>query len=187
MFWREQVADVFERIAESAEGSGGLFSQQRLEFGEGHLNRVEIGRVGGQVQEPGTTLSHQFCDPLALVEGDVVENDDVASSQFGDELGLDIGLEAGLVHRRVDEPGRHHAVTAQAGDEGLRLPPAEWGVSAEARAPGRPSRALGQTGVCRCLIDEDQAAQCLGKEASAPLDPVLTRLGDVGTSLLFGL
>lgn len=41
--WLEQVADMAESLAECVEGSGRFLSQPRLEFGVGHLDRIEIG------------------------------------------------------------------------------------------------------------------------------------------------
>jgi len=47
--------------------------------------------------------------------------------------------------------------------------------------------ALGQSGVGRRLVDEDQARQGLVEEMPAPLDPQMARLTDVGALLLAGL
>ena len=33
----------------------------RFEFGEGHFNRIEVGAVGGQEQEPATAVSQGLC------------------------------------------------------------------------------------------------------------------------------
>lgn len=122
----------------------------------------------------------------ALVEGDVVEDDDIARRQFGNELGLDVSLKDGGVHRRIDDPWRDEAMTAQASDEGLCLPAAERRVGLVALALRRPARAFGQLGVGRCLIKEDQARQGLVEETLAPIDPKLTRLTDVGALLFAG-
>ena len=131
--------------------------------------------------------AHQFGGPLALVEADIVEDDDVAWLKLGSQLRLDPGLEAPGVHRRIDDPRRDHAVAAQAGDEGLRMPFAEGSVRPVALAFRRPAGALGQPGVGGRLVDEDQTGQGLGEEALAPRDPQFARLTDVGTFLLAGL
>jgi hypothetical protein len=62
-----------------------------------------------------------------------------------------------MFHGSVDDLGREHAMAAQAGDEGLRLPAAEGRMRAVAPAFWRPAGALGQPGVGRCFVDEDQA------------------------------
>lgn len=121
------------------------------------------------------------------MEGDIVEDDDVARLEFRNELGLDVGFEAGPVHRPVDDPWRDHAMASEAGDEGLRLPAAERRLCAVALALGRPAGALGQPCVGRGLVDEDQPRQRLVEEGLAPLGPMLARLPDVGPLLLAGL
>lgn len=186
MDWVEQVADFVESLADGVEGSGGLLSELCLELREGHFYGIEVGRVGWQRQEPGAALTHQLGRPLALVEGDIVEDDDVAWHQFGRELGFDVELEAGPVHRRIDDPGRDHAMTSEAGDEGLCLPAAERRGCDVAFAAGRPAGSFGQPCVGRGLVDEDQPRQGLVEEALAPRRPVLARLPDVGALLLAG-
>jgi len=128
-----------------------------------------------------------LCGALALVEADIVENDDVAGRQFGSELRFDVAFEDSSIHRRVDDPRRDKAMASQSGDEGLRLPFAEWRMRPEARAFRRPASAFGQLGVGRRLIDEDQPRQSLVEEALSPPDPQFTRLAHVGPLLLAGL
>lgn len=183
----EHVADVLESIAKVIEGSGGMLSEQRLELCEGHLDRVEIGRIGRQRQHPGAALAYQFGGALAFVEGDIVVDDDIAWRQFGRELSFDIQLEASHVHRRIDDPWRDHAMAAQAGDEGLRLPPPERRMRPVALTLGRPAGALGQLGVCRRLIDKDQALQGAIEEWLASRDPERALLADVRALLFTGL
>ena len=65
------------------------FTQVRLQLAEGLLDRVEIGGVGRQEQEPCAALAHQFGGALALVEADIVEDDDVTRLQFGRQLRLE--------------------------------------------------------------------------------------------------
>ena len=114
---------------------------------------------------------HQFGSARAFVEGDIIEDDDVALRQFRGELGFDVELEAGGVHRRVDNSRSDHAVAAQTGHEGLRLPAAEGDMGPVALAFGRPAGALGQSCIGRRLINEDQARQGFVEERLAPGDP----------------
>ena len=73
-------------------------------------------------EQPRTASAHQFCGTLALVEADIVENDDVAGLKLWSQLCLDPGLETAGIHRRIDDPRCDHAMAAQTGDEGLRMP-----------------------------------------------------------------
>ena len=131
-------------------------------------------------------MAHQFGRPLALVEADIVEDDDIAGDQFGSQLRLDPGLEAPAVHRRINDPRSDHAVAAQPRDEGLCLPFAEGSMRSVAFAFRRPASAFGQLGVGRRLIDEDQTCQGLVEEPASSVDPEFARLTDVGALLLAG-
>ncbi len=56
------------------------------------------------------------------LDGEVVDDHDIAARKRRGELGLDVGVEGGAVDRAVDHPGRHQAIGTQPGDEGLRAP-----------------------------------------------------------------
>lgn len=131
-------------------------------------------------------MANQLGGSFAFMEGDVVEDDDVAGLQFRRELGFDIGLETSSVHWCVDDPGRDHGVAAQAGDEGLRLPAAERCMRAIALSLRRPAGALGQPCVGRSFVDEDEPRQGFVEEWLARSGPMLARLPDLGTPMLAG-
>lgn len=76
--------------------------QVRLEFGERHLDRGQVGRVWRQEQELGAALFEHGGGFGAFVAGEVVEDDDIAEPERGRELGFDPGLENPAVHRPVD-------------------------------------------------------------------------------------
>ncbi len=52
---REDIEQLSDGIPESVAGSGGGLSEQRLESGEGLLDRVEVWGVGRRVQELAPT------------------------------------------------------------------------------------------------------------------------------------
>jgi len=82
-----------------------------------------------RVSTDDQTTAAQFEDGFGLfafVAGQVVEDDDVARSQGGGKLGLDIGFEENLVHGALDDPGGGEAIAPQGGDESLGAPMAEW-------------------------------------------------------------
>lgn len=122
------VADGSDEIVISA--CLGL-SQVRFELCEGHLDRVEVGRVFGQEQEPCTTLFERLCGAQALVDVEIVEDDDVAGAEGRSELCLDVDIERRAVDGALDDPGRYQFMAAQAGDEGLRVPFAERRIGGE--------------------------------------------------------
>lgn len=59
----------------------------RLELGEGHLNGIEIGGIGRQKEEPGSFLLQALGSLGSLVDGKIVENDDIARRQCRGQLG----------------------------------------------------------------------------------------------------
>ena len=87
---------------------------------------------------------------------------------------------------RFDDSGRDHAVAAQAGGEGLRLPAAERLLRPVALAFRRPSGALAQPRAGRGFVDEDEPRQGLAEEAPAPLDPKRARLAESRDAVFAG-
>ena len=156
----------------SAEGAGADAAQMGLELGEGHLDRVEIGGVRRQEQEPGALLAQDRGRLRAPVDGEVVEDDHVALAQGGGELGLDPGVEGGAVDRAVEHPGRHQAVVAQAGDEGLGARVAERGVIAHPlAAPARPRARVMLVLVPHSSTKTSRCGSCAHARL-APADPL---------------
>jgi hypothetical protein len=126
------MADLPDGLAEFVDGAHGHGAQMRLEFGEGHFDGIEVGAVGRQKQQPSASLADGLFGGRAFVGGQIVQDDDVALLQRGDELGAHVGLEDRPVDRRVDDPRRGQGAAAQSGDESLSLP----------MAKGSPSRVL---------------------------------------------
>lgn len=92
----------------------------------------------------------------APVDGEVVEDDDVAAREGGGELGLDPGVEGGAVDRPVEHPRGDEAVMAQAGDEGLAVGVAERRVVDDPDPAPGAAAAPGHVGLGAALVDEDQ-------------------------------
>jgi len=62
-----------------------------LELGEGVLDRVQIGAVGWQVEQPGAAGFDRFADAVDLVGRQVVHDDDIAAAQGWRQALLDPG------------------------------------------------------------------------------------------------
>jgi hypothetical protein len=56
-------------------GSGGDFAQQRLELGEGLLDRIEIGAVGRQIDRAGAAGLDRLAHAHDLVAAEIVQDD----------------------------------------------------------------------------------------------------------------
>ena len=91
------------------------------------------------------------------------------------------------VHGPVDNPGRHKAVTAQAGNEGLRLPATKGRLGPVSLAFRCPSSLLGQLGIGGGLVDKNQPGQSPIEECSAPRDPEMALTGNVNAPAFAGL
>lgn len=64
------------------------FAQQRLKLGEHLLDRVEVGRVRRQEEEPRTGSADGAANGLALVAAEVVDPDDIAGLSVGTRIWL---------------------------------------------------------------------------------------------------
>jgi len=128
-----------------------------LELGEGHFDRVEIGAVGRQEQEPGAAFLEDGLGLLAFMAGKVVEDDYIAWLERRGELGFHIGLEDIPVHRSIDDPRRRKTVAPQGGDKGLSTPMPERGSRFEPLPSASPAAQARHLRGCPRLIDEDKA------------------------------
>ncbi len=102
------------------------FAQQGLEFGEHHLDRIEIGAVRRQEEQMGAGIADGVACRLALVAAKIVEDDDIAGIEGWCQALLDPGGEGNSVDRAIEHEGRDDAVVAQSGEEGQRLPMMGW-------------------------------------------------------------
>lgn len=157
-----------------------------LEFGEGHLDRVEVRRAGRQEQEPGASGFEGLGGSGALVSGEVVQDHHIAGPKLRRELGLDIEVEDLAVHGAVQNPGGDQAVAAQAGDEGLGQPVAEGRIGDQALTPPAAASQPCHLGGDRRLVDEHQPRGLLSHPWPAVIDPVLASFTHRSASALRG-
>jgi hypothetical protein len=116
--------------------------------------------------------------------GEVVEDDDVAGFEFGDEelphiLGKDLA-----VHRLVDDQRGEDAIPAQSGEEGGDLPMAGRRITFYALAARGPPIAAYHVGSDAGLIEEDQP---LAGKGGLRLAPSLTCRDNVSAQLFRGV
>ena len=120
-----------------------------LDLGEGLLDRVEVRRIRGQEPQARTGCADGLAHGLALVAGEIIENDDVTGLQGRDQMLLDPGVEGAAVDRPVEDAGRAQPVVAQPRQEGQGAPgrsgcasahavqtPSDAGLSAPSPAAG---------------------------------------------------
>lgn len=154
-----------------------------LQLGEHLLDRIEIGAVGREEQEPRALGPDRGPDGWPFVAGEIVHDDDVAGRECRAELFFDPCGEAGGVDRLIEDERRVDPVAAQRGDEGHRLPVAVWHLGVEPLADRCPASQRCHVGLGPGLIDEDQAA---GIRPTLELLPLLAPPGDLRPQLFGG-
>lgn len=151
----------------------------RFQLGEGHLDWIEIGRVSGQEEEPGTTRSERGSSSGRIVDLQIVEDDDVPAMQARSELRFDIEIEGRAIHRSLDEPRCGQTAAAQGGNEGLGVPVAEGNCAGQPFANRCPTAQPRELRARRGLVDEDEAMRHGAHDRLSLADPGGAQLGDV--------
>ena len=67
--WRESLHDAANSAQQAANGAFSRLAQMRLQFAEGHLDGIEVGRVGRQINQCGTRRFDRLSDAATLWTG----------------------------------------------------------------------------------------------------------------------
>ena len=95
-----------------------VFPTHGFELGEGHFDRVQVGRVGRQEDQVVALGAQKRDGARRFVRGQVVGDDNLARSEGWGQFVLDLGLKADAVHCAVQHPGSQQTVATKARDEG---------------------------------------------------------------------
>jgi hypothetical protein len=90
---------------------------------------ISIG-IGRQEEEPVAFTLQAFGSFGTFVNGEIIEDGDIARRERRGELGFDPEIEGGSTDRLVDYPRRCQLVAAQTSDEGLGSQMAKGSVGA---------------------------------------------------------
>lgn len=181
--WREVVEQVADTPPSGLLGSFSGLAQEVFELGKDLFDRVEVGAVGRQEQEPRSSGPDGCPDGGLLVAGEVVEDDDVARPQRRAELLFDPLGKAGTIDRLIEHEGRVDPVAAQRGDEGHRLPMAIGHLGVEPLADRGPASQWRHVRLGPGLIHEDETS---GIRPVLELLPLLAPPGHLGPQLFGG-
>ena len=96
--------------------------EEGFQFGEGLFDRVEVGTVRGQKPEVRADAFDRGADFGLLVDGEVIEDHDVAGLQRGHEDLFDVGEETRIIDRAIEDGRRADPLEPQRTDDGVRLP-----------------------------------------------------------------
>jgi len=174
----EEQADAVPEIGDRALGGS---SEKRFQLGKGEFDRVEVGRIGRQIEEAGTNGLDALAHAGDLVRGEIVDDDGIAGPEAWDEAAVEVGEEDVAIHRPVDDERGDDAVLAQPADEGGDLPMAVRDAADQALAARAPAADGGHVRTRPGLVDEDQPARI---KQGLPRDPLAARRRDVGAFLL---
>jgi len=109
------VARDFEQrppkgVLQLTQGARSGLSEKRLQLRPRMLDRIEVRRVAGQMDQSGAGGVDQLAHTGRLVCGELVEDHDVARAKLGPEALLDVRLEGPRRHRSTQHHRRDDAV-----------------------------------------------------------------------------
>lgn len=166
------------------EGTRSRAPEEGFQFREGHLDRIEVGTVGRQKSDLRAGGHDGRTHVCLLVDGEIVEHDDIARSERRYKHLLDVGEKAGVVDRPVEHGRRREAVGAQRGDDRVRLPMTAGCVIAQPHAAETAPVSAQQIGRDAAFIEKDVLPGVAQRQPVAPTAPLS---GDVGAPLFVGV
>jgi len=97
-------------------------AEERLQFGEGQLDRIEVGTVGREKSQERPGLFNRLAHRGLLVGSEIVEHDDIPWAQRRHQDLLDVGAEGVVVDRSIEHGRRGQLRGAERCDHRMRLP-----------------------------------------------------------------
>jgi len=125
-FWRVKVDDAPNGGPEAVDGSLRGFSQQRLQFGEGVLNRIEVRTIGRKIKKLCARRLDDCADGGSFVAGQIIHDDDVSGRQFWRENFLDVKFERVAIDWSVENEGSDDAAGPKPRHDCRRFPMMGW-------------------------------------------------------------
>ena len=107
--WREEAQRGGDQVADVVKGPGTCRADERFQFREGQFNRIEIRAIGRQEAEMGADGFDRCTHGGLFVDGEVIEDDDIAWAQRRDQDLIDVREEAGIIDRSVEDGRRGEA------------------------------------------------------------------------------
>ena len=124
---RHQLADVLERARPSG-------TDERFQLREGQFDRIEVGTIGRQEADLRANRLNRRSDRWLFMDGQVVEDDDVAAAQRRDQDLLHVGEKRHVVDWAVEDASGLQPVETQGRDDRVRVPMTAGRVITQPRA-----------------------------------------------------
>lgn len=150
------VEDLSDPFPAPFRGSFCGFVAQMFEFCEDLLDWIEVGAVGGPEHQSGADRADRCAHGFAFVASKLVEDDDIAWLQGGNETLLHPGEKVVAVHRLIEDEWRSDFVASPGGDEGHGFPLHIGHARLQPFAVRAPSAQPCHIDFGLDLIDEDQ-------------------------------
>jgi hypothetical protein len=181
---REEGEGEGDQIAHLIEAAGPGRAEEGFQFREGHFDGVEVGTVRREKPHERAGGLDGGAPVRVLMDGEVVQDDDIAGPQRRDEHLVDVGAKGQRVHRAIEHGGRLQALQAQGGDHRVRLPVPERRVIMEPRAAETAPVPPEQIGRHTTFIEKPILAHV--PQRLRPSPPA-ARFGDIRPALFSGV
>jgi len=128
----------------------------RLQFAEGQLDRVEVGRIWRQVKQHRTGSFDRLLNTGNLMHREIVHRDDVAAFERWNKTSFHISKKHRPIHRTVKHERCSHPAQAQTGHKGDRFPMAVRRIADQPFAAGTAATKPHHLGVRAGFVDKHQ-------------------------------
>ena len=109
---RKQLERDRDELDDLVEAARSRRAQKRFQLRERHFDRIEVGTVRREKSQPSAGAFNRRLDFRLFVRRQVIEDDDIARAQGGNEDLLDVREERGIIDRAVEDRGRHQSADA---------------------------------------------------------------------------
>lgn len=158
---RHRLKRPTDGVHQGVQGGPPAAPNERFQFGEHHLNRIEIRTVGREVEQGTLPSFDERPYGRSMVGGKIVHHDHLTWLECWTEMLTDIPLKGVPIDRsRKDQRGQWPR-EAQATDQGLVHPVVPSHLAYSPQVTGRAGIQPGHGGVEATLVQEDQLRGCL--------------------------
>ena len=131
---REELKRDGDEAADLVEVTWTRGAQEGFQFGEGELDRIEVRTVGRKELHARADSLDRDPHVRLLVDGEVVEDDDVAWGQRRHQHLFDVREERWTIDGPIEHGRRAEPLQTERGDHGVGLPVTARGVIVESGA-----------------------------------------------------